>query len=403
MSQFPLLTVCAGPELQDVLARMAEARSLGLGRITQYVGSGQTLDLSGLPQGVPCVAFIDMTQDLAAGIATAEYLAQSPSPRIFPVAVSAQADANTVLRAMRAGCAEFVAWPATEAQLDMALENVARRMPVTAPKLATTRKGRLIVFIGTRGGAGATTVAVHAALALTPYFPQTLLIDLHRQLGHVAPYMDLVNPGYGFGDLLVNKHRMDGDLLKSFLVRHPSGLSVLCSPDSYAVLEETIKNQKTKESIPDASAIEEILKAVQQEFDLILIDGDRDLPETYYFAQQAERVFLVSGADVASMRDAARYADLLVRDTERHLQIITRVGSEMLTQAVAADTVALPVCTEMPDLPGPVAEAINSGKPVSSRIAAFYEALNPVVRLIDERAVYAEPRRKPLFSLRRAS
>jgi len=158
-----LLAVRANPELVTLLERVAGSQGLGVGKISQYLTNGSRIDLSQLSPDAPCIAFIDFT-DVEQGIRTAEALSANATPRIWPVAVSLTSDNDTLLRAMRAGCSEFLRWPATDSQIDSALGNVLRR--VAAIENESSRNGRLVAFIGVRGGVGATTLAVHTSLAL---------------------------------------------------------------------------------------------------------------------------------------------------------------------------------------------------------------------------------------------
>jgi pilus assembly protein CpaE len=393
-----LLAVRANPELVTLLERVAGSQGLGVGKISQYLTNGSRIDLSQLSPDAPCIAFIDFT-DVEQGIRTAEALSANATPRIWPVAVSLTSDNDTLLRAMRAGCSEFLRWPATDSQIDSALGNVLRR--VAAIENESSRNGRLVAFIGVRGGVGATTLAVHTSLALAGLPDKNiLLVDLKRQLGHVAVYLNLTNSGYSFSTILGDIHRLDGALLHSMLVRHATGLSVLCSPDDCSSLSDAMRRQHFRSEPPTVEAIDRVLALLRAESDFTIFDADPALPETAAIAQRADQVFLVSSLDIASMRDVSRYLDMLGRNQDRQKLIITRAGRGPLTLEMMANSAGIPFATTFPDLAEPISAAINAGHQVPQQVHGFHDSLNVVLGLIDQEAVPA-PRKGSFFGIKR--
>lgn len=97
---------------------------------------------------------------------------------------SAQADAELLVRCMRAGAREFLTLPLAPGAMDEALV----RASVRRPAVSLTRKtiGRLLVFLGAKGGAGVTTLASNFAVSLAKESGKsTLLIDLDLSLIHI--------------------------------------------------------------------------------------------------------------------------------------------------------------------------------------------------------------------------
>jgi pilus assembly protein CpaE len=393
-----LLAVRANSELVTLLERVAGSQGLGVGKISQYLTNGSRIDLSQLSPDAPCIAFIDFT-DVEQGIRTAEALSANATPRIWPVAVSLTSDNDILLRAMRAGCSEFLRWPATDSQVDSALGNVLRR--VTAMENESSRNGRMVALIGVRGGAGATTLAVHTSLALAGLPNKNiLLVDLKRQLGHVAVYLNLTNSGYSFSTIVGDIHRLDGALLHTMLVRHSTGLSVLCSPDDCSSLSDATRRQHFRPEPPTVEVIDRVLALLRAESDFTIFDADPALPETAALAQRADQVFIVSPLDIASMRDVSRYLDMLGRNQDRQKLIITRAGRGPLTLEMMANSAGIPFAATFPDLSEPISAAINAGHQVPQQVHGFHDNLNAVLGLIDEEAVPA-PRKGSFFGLKR--
>src|SRR5207248_10611282 len=82
---------------------------------------------------------------------------------------------------------------------------------------------------------GATTVAVNTALSLQSSHSSVALVDL-APLGHAALHLN-VKPVFTIADALRNLHRMDGQLLESFMTRHPDGLHLLAGTSTPSALE----------------------------------------------------------------------------------------------------------------------------------------------------------------------
>lgn len=377
--QMLFITVCGSAELQGAVQRLATAGGIKVGTINQYIRAGSKLDLSSqLPPGVMCIAFVDLARDHEAGLETAEYLSQLSSPRIWPVAVAQAEEANLVLRAMRAGCSEFLAWPASDDQINDAIENINRR--AASAENEAKRDGRLAVFIGIRGGTGATTLAIHAALSLSREKESgVLLVDLHRQLGHVAVNLNLGDSEFSFQQLVEERHRLDADLLTSMCVRHESGVMVLCSPDDCSSLSDQVKHHVGDNLYSDSAAIDRVLSVLHHNFDTTIVDADPMLPETVLLAQRADRVYLVTTPDVASMRDVSRYATLIGHDPDRQRIVVTHANDGVLTPAMVGDAAHLSVVATLQDLSSEIRQIINAGQPVPQKVKGFYTGLNAIL------------------------
>jgi len=148
------------------------------------------------------------------------------------VALSAGENPELILNAMRAGCTEYLRKPLQPDELATCLQKLCERNRTTARGLGPS-SGRILGFMGVRGGAGATTIAVHLGTYLAQcQSRKTLLIDCHPCLGHAAMLLGLEADGYSFPEMVGNISRLDHELLNSFVARHASGLHVLRSPDA---------------------------------------------------------------------------------------------------------------------------------------------------------------------------
>ncbi|MGH9414056.1 MAG: AAA family ATPase [Terriglobales bacterium] len=179
-----------------------------------------------LPDAV-LLALPTSTSGCSAALAMVHWLRQELGPTAVMV-VGPLEPAQGILEAMRAGASEYLEAPLRLEALDGALTRAAARIPA-APAAA---RGKLIVVLSARGGAGATTLAVNLALALEATRPQggppTLLLDA-APLGHATLHLNL-KPQFTLRDLCNHAQRLDPALLESLLLHHDSGVALLAGP-----------------------------------------------------------------------------------------------------------------------------------------------------------------------------
>ncbi len=283
------------------------------------------------------VYIIDIRSDASSGMATIERLrAAHPSVAIFAVASSAEPD--LILQAMRAGANEFFPWTgsgvarSTEESFQGAIRKTATRRDAAT---AGARQPCVThVFLGAKGGAGTTTVAVNCAVELARLTKRpTAILDLKPCLGEVALFLG-VRPRFTVLDAIENLHRLDRDFLRELMARHKSGLDILAGSEQF-----------DRPNAQDGVAIEELLRVLGKLYDYIVIDAGNLINACAVAAlYAADTVFLVANPDVPSIRNAQRLVDrvrqlgagserirvLLNRTTDQHLiapkQIETALG-----------------------------------------------------------------------------
>jgi pilus assembly protein CpaE len=90
--------------------------------------------------------------------------------------------------------------------------------------------GKVIAVIGARGGVGASTVATNLAVSMQKarHHEPVALMDLDLQGGDLGLFLDLP-ASQGLTHLTKDISRLDETIIRSTLVRHPSGLQFLAS------------------------------------------------------------------------------------------------------------------------------------------------------------------------------
>jgi pilus assembly protein CpaE len=218
----------------------------------------------------------------------------APSVSIFMVAVEANPD--LILQAMRAGANEFFAWPTSDKTFQEAIARATSRRnasPATRPRATT------IAFVGAKGGSGTTTVAVNCAVELARLSKRpTIIVDLKAGLGEVTLFLG-VRSRYSLLDAMDNLHRLDSEFLKELVIKHKSGLEILAGSDHF-----------DRPGASDATAIEQVMRLLAQQYDYIVIDAGSQLNLTTTAAlYMSDTIYLVGNPDVPSVRNAQRLLD----------------------------------------------------------------------------------------------
>jgi pilus assembly protein CpaE len=234
---------------------------------------------------------IDLDSDQEYALELVEALNSSGNATVM--VYSAKSDADLLVRCMRAGAREFLTIPFSHATMAEALVRAAARRPTVRP--AKKAGGKVLVFLGAKGGSGVTTLACNYAVALAQESNQsTLLIDLDLPLGDAALNLGIAAE-YSTVNALQDFNRLDSSFLSKLLVKHSSGVSVLAAPGKFPGY--TASNE----------AIDKLLSVARQNFDNVVIDvGSRlDLTGTALF-KDAHTIYLVTQAGIPELRNSNR-------------------------------------------------------------------------------------------------
>ena len=242
---------------------------------------------------------------------------------------SLKTDPELLVRCMRAGAREFLTLPFAQGTMAEALVRASARRPAT--RIPKKTGGRLLVFLGAKGGDGVTTLACNLAVALAQESGQnTLLIDLDLPLGDAALNLGVVAE-YSTINALQNFNRLDSSFLSRLLVKHSSGVSVLAAPGKFPQYDAT------------KEAIDRLITVARQDFDNVVIDmGSRlDLMGTSLF-KEGSTVYLVIQAGIAGLRNSNRLISQYFSTSVPKLEIVLNrfesrsigVSEEQITKAL---------------------------------------------------------------------
>lgn len=356
-----VLTVCADSRtIEDVMrATLQVFAAQFVGGLTDYLNRTANLDiLQRAQESAACLCVIDFDRDRVEAVHTANALQQMFGSRITMIALSDRADPALILDAMRSGCNEYLVKPLQVEQLGDSLVRLQSRWS-SAEKVSASRGG-ILAFLGTRGGAGATTLAVHMSTFLAELHERrVLLVDLHPHLGHVGLYLGLAGGRYDFSELVRNVGRLDSALLSGFLIHHASGVDVLQSPD--------LMDAATDSPLDDA---ERVLLFLRGLYDFVIFDCPRSFTgSNLAVIDHADELYLIATPDVPAVRDLSRCVDRLIQCNISPGKLKVAVnryssqGAVTLTQIEKA--IRQPISITIPNSSAELIRAMNTGTPVS--------------------------------------
>ncbi|MGA9623621.1 MAG: P-loop NTPase [Bryobacteraceae bacterium] len=299
---------------------------------------------------------VDVSGDPEGAIKAIEKVKQA-APDLFVIASHFHADGETVIACMRAGANEFLLQPIKRTDFRDAIARLER-----APRHATageSKLGRLYTFIGTKGGVGATTLAVNFAAVLAERRLSTVLIDLDWT-GNDAAMQIGASPQYTLMEVAENLERMDQALFEGFVTRDPLGFFLVGPPDA---LEQ--------HGHFSDHMFREFATFLVEKYDAIVIDGGRAVSDEVVLAaaQISASVFLVIDQEFPSIRNAQRYIAFLMRMgfNQDQIKIVVnryskKAGPNMAALEQIQSTLNQPVFYGIPASPAVIA-SINKARP----------------------------------------
>jgi pilus assembly protein CpaE len=254
--------------------------------IKQWSIPGDKLPDSAEP--LPDLVFLDLSRDPEAYFTFGAHLRRLRST-IKLVACSATNPPNhqLLLEAMRSGVQDFLPKPVSPDTLKAMLTRFMQEKDTKD----TASLEKLIVVMGSKGGVGATTVAVNLGVQLATYARKRVaLLDFARPLGNVHLLLDL-QPKFTVRDAVENLDRLDSHFFSGLLTRHKTQLELLggmTQPEEWQSIA--------------VSPLERVINVAQNTFDVVLVDmGSQFSSEWSSILGLARMILVVTEANVPAL------------------------------------------------------------------------------------------------------
>jgi pilus assembly protein CpaE len=242
-------------------------------------------------------------------------LAQVCEPGVTVIAIGDRNDVGLYRDLVQAGVSEYIVKPATPQLLAKALfpqADMAEGNPISR------KLGKMVAFVGARGGVGTTTLAINLARYLANRQKRRiLLLDLDLQNGDCALALNL-RPTPGLREALANPMRIDNVFLERAMAAHSERLFVLSAEESLRADVDF-----------SAEAVEALVGALRTQFHYIIVDVPR-LPgaPNRRSLDMADIRVIVADQTLRSVRDTVRLqaAFGIGNAAHRNLIVLNRSG-----------------------------------------------------------------------------
>jgi len=328
----------------------------------------------------PDIVLMDIHMPDLDGI-QATWLVSSRAPHGAVIMVTSEERIDFLQKAMTAGAQGYVLKPfGNGTQLFQTIRDVhgrssARRLQAVGgvPINAALRPhiGKRVAVLGTKGGVGATTLAVNLALLLTePRSGGVVLVDADLRAGDTTIYLDMT-PQYTILDLVPHIDALDARLIDQVMGKYRGGLHVLARP-TYPEQSEVLT----------AEHVRSILGSLAQMYETVVIDAAMTYDDRMLAVLDlADLYVLVVTPHLGTLRSARHFlhvARTLGYPDDRMCFVLNRASN---LAGLSSDDIAnvlgsrpmLQVPTAGPEL----TQAVNEGRPV-----VLHQPRSPVARAL---------------------
>lgn len=250
-------------------------------------------------------------------------LAQVCDPSTKVVLIGHVNDVILYRELIRQGLSEYLVAPVHQLQVIDAVSSLFNE-PGADPI------GRIVAFIGAKGGVGSSTIAHNvAALASGEYKVDTIVTDLDLAFGTAGLNFNQ-DPAHGIAEAIASSDRIDQTMVERLLTKCSDRLSLLSAP---AQVEKSL-------GIEDNS-LEPIIDAIRCSAPLIILD----IPNLWtVWSKQllvgADDVIITSTPDLASLRNTKNIFDFLTTarpNDKAPLIVLNQVGVQKRPEIPVAE------------------------------------------------------------------
>jgi pilus assembly protein CpaE len=227
--------------------------------------------------------------------------------------------------------------------------------PVSTPQ----KMGKVIAFMASKGGSGATFLACNLGYILAATRDvKVALLDLNLQFGDAALFVSDSVPSNTLADVASNISRLDASFLASSMVQVLPNYGVLAAPEDA---------ERSVEIKPEH--IEALVRLAKSQYDFVIMDIGRTLSATSVKAlDHADMIFVVLQETLPFIRDSKRLIHTLqslgyAKDKINLILNRYEKGGDIQLEDVEA-TLGMKVFKTVPNSYEAVSASVNQGVPI---------------------------------------
>jgi len=313
----------------------------------------------------------------------------------IPVLCVAQSDTvEERIAFFEAGADEVIAKPFDARELEARVEALLVRFQrsrdlspsagSTEPEVPTGRN-RIVAVFSPKGGVGTTTIATNMSLVQARQRPErVLLIDLELNFGQIATHLNL-DVRLSLADIARDETALnEPEILRTYALRHDSGLHVLASPPTPGLGE-----------LVEPSHVTQLLETVVEAYDSVIVDAGSVLDErTMIVLERADAIVLPVHPEMAALKAVHSLLDYLngIGTVAGKMTFVVNnmFAREILRMRDVESALGTKVSDELLYDPFLYLKAVNEGVPIvlgSPRSAAADRLTRLTERVFGARAV----------------
>ena len=381
---------CEFPDTSEALSAASKDRRLSKAHVTVQLGGITAAVEHYHGQVTPNLLIVETRLSGKEALEALDKLAEVVDPSTKVVVVGRVNDVELYRELMRRGASEYLVGPLNTLHLIEVISGL-----YTDPDAAPI--GRVVAFLGARGGAGASTISHNVGWCIAEYLRiNTTIIDFDVHFGTMSLDFN-VEPGQGIVDALSAPERLDDVLLDRLLTKHGDRLSLFAAPAS---LEREI----------DAShdAYETIVDVVRATTPCVILDLPKGwTPWVKAAVVAADEIVIVGTPDLASLRNAKNLIDAVRQarpnDSAPRL-VLNQVGQPKRPEIPTkdfAETMGFEAVAVVPFDPALFGAAANNGQMLMEvqPKAPAAESVRRLAEVVTGRVVTVAPKQAtPIFT-----
>lgn len=285
---------CEFPDTGAALQRAGADRRLAKAHLTVQLGGIAAAMEFYRDQVTPNLLIVETRLSGQAALDELDRLAEVCDPATKVIVVGRHNDVELYRDLMRRGASEYLVAPLSPLQLIEVISGLYLD-PSAKPV------GRVIAFVGARGGAGSSTIAHNVGWYIADTLAiNTTIVDFDLPFGTVG--LDFNDEaGQSVADALSAPERLDDVLLDRLLIKRGEHLSLFTAP---ATLE------RDYDAVPEA--YEAVIDATRQMSPCVIVDMPHAwTPWVKSCLVAADEIVVVATPDLSSLRNAKNMIDLV--------------------------------------------------------------------------------------------
>lgn len=244
---------------------------------------------------------------------------QDTSPKCQVILTGSREAPLDLLKAMQAGARGLLHKPLSARDTIDAIEQIyqseqrrLQRIEEQAQARVTQgRAGEVITVFSPKGGVGCTVLATHISIALADLTKSRVaLVDFDLQFGDVGVHLNL-HSNHGIHELMRSLDDLDGAILDSVMVQHPSGIRVLLPPPTLNQVDEV-----------ETEGLVAVVKALRKHYDYVVVDMWHSIEDATLALMDISSVLLVvTTPEVPALRSTRRFLDYVRERPDRRAKV----------------------------------------------------------------------------------